>query len=355
MVFLSLASGTEAATLYMDPNSAEINRGDTISVSIRLDTDEGECVNTIDGVIEFTENIVPVDTSRGSSILSVWLEEPTIDKANRTITFAGGIPNGYCGRVIGDPRLTNHVLEMVFAAPGLQIGSTESGNVAEIAFAEGTRVLLNDGFGTDAALRLFDARIDISRERGNTVSNEWNDRVLADDTPPEDFTINLERSRNAFSNRYFIVFNTTDKQSGIDYYEVIEEPLDDFNLFGWGAATAPWVRASSPYVLEDQSLNSTIRVRAYDKAGNDYIATLIPDESARGLTPRNKLMIAAVISGLVLLFGVGGAVYYLLARRRERDEVEYEYVEEEVEVEDDEDDKDYEYDEEIEEHEDDTR
>ena len=30
-----------------------------------------------------------------------------INKENRTVTFAGGIPNGYCGRVNGDPKLTN--------------------------------------------------------------------------------------------------------------------------------------------------------------------------------------------------------------------------------------------------------
>lgn len=324
-VFFILVFGqAQAATLYMDPSSASINRGDTVSVKIRLDTDEGECVNTVDGIISYTENIVAVDTSRGSSILSLWLEEPTINKENRTVTFAAGIPNGYCGRIAGDPRLTNTVLELVFASPGLQIGTTESGNVATVAFADGTRVLLNDGFGTDAPLRLFDSQITMSKTPGNEVVNEWNDRVNADNIPPQGFVINLERTENAFSNRYFITFNTTDKQSGIDYYEVIEEPIEE-GFFNWGGVDAPWVREQSPYVLKDQSLNSIIRVRAFDKAGNEYVATLIPEESQRTLSTDSKIMLAVVAAVIISVFG--GALTFVLLRgrrilsRRKREQV----------------------------------
>lgn len=340
--FFLLAATAEAASLYMDPGDASINRGDTISVSVRLDTDEGECVNVVDGVINYTENIVPVDTSRGSSIMSIWLEEPTIDKANRTITFAAGIPNGYCGRIIGDPMLTNRVVDLVFAAPGLQIGSTESGNVADITFATGTRVLLNDGFGTDAPLKLFDAKIEMSRTPGNQIDNEWSDRVNEDDVPPKEFSINLERTANAFSNKYFIVFNTTDKQSGIDYYEVMEEPLEEQKLFTWGRVDAPWVKAQSPYLLEDQSLNSTIRVRAYDKAGNDYVAVLVPDEAQRTMSNESKIMLFIVV-GVVGLFLLAGLAFFFWSRRRKAalddEEWEEEEFEEEI-IEEEEDDED---------------
>jgi len=360
-VFFACVSSVEAATLYMDPNTAAINRGDTISVTVRLDTDEEECVNTIDGVINYTDNLVPVDTSRGSSILSIWLEEPVIDKANRTITFAGGIPNGYCGRIIGDPRLTNHVLELVFTAPGMQIGTPESGNVGKVTFGDGTRVLLNDGFGTDAPLKLFDSKIDISKSLSNTISNEWNDRVNADNTPPQKFAINLDRTSNAFSNRYFISFNTTDKQSGIDYYEVIEEPLEEKSFFSWGAATAPWARVQSPYVLNDQSLNSIIRVRAFDKAGNEYIAVLIPDESQRSLSGNTLALIIGVSLGLVILLGLITLVWFIFRRRQrsraedshsttEADDMEFEEYEEEDETEfEDDEEVEYEDDEEDEE------
>jgi subtilase family serine protease len=82
---------------------------------------------------------------------------------------------------------------------------------------------------------------------------------------------------------------------------VIEEPLDSKNLFGWGASTAPWVTAQSPYVLDDQSLNSTIRVKAIDKAGNEFIATLVPEEGKRSMSFANKIIIGVSIVVAVLL------------------------------------------------------
>ena len=56
--FLFGAVQVQAATLYMDPNHAELSRGDTLKVSVRLDTDEDECVNVVDGVITYSDNIL---------------------------------------------------------------------------------------------------------------------------------------------------------------------------------------------------------------------------------------------------------------------------------------------------------
>jgi len=316
-LFFCAALQVQAATLYMDPNTAELKRGDTMAISVRLDTDEEECVNAIDGVITYSENIQPVDISRGNSIMSLWVEEPTINKDNRTITFAGGIPNGYCGRIPGDPRLTNNIVDLQFQSPGLQIGSSESGNEVSVDFAPETQIFLNDGFGTIAPAVFFGAKINLAREAGGTQLNPWQDIIVNDEQPPEKFSITLERTTNAYSNNYFIVFNTTDKQSGIDHYEVIEEPLDTKNLFGWGAETAPWITAKSPYVLDDQSLNSTIRVRALDKAGNEYIATYVPEEAKRTVSTENIVIIGVLIAlgALVIALCVGTVAYYRKKKR----------------------------------------
>jgi len=325
--FVCMPAMANAATLYMDPYETTINRGDSVSVSVRLDTDEGECVNTIDGVIHYSENIQAIDTSRGNSIMSIWIEEPVIDTKNRTITFAGGIPNGYCGRITGDPRLTNHILEIVFSSPSMMIGASQVSNLAEVTWDEQTQVLLNDGFGTQAPLQKFGSTLNLTNTVGSQV-NEWAERVANDEQPPEDFSITLESTPNAFGGAYFISFNTTDKQSGIDYYEVIEEPLEDSELFSWGGVDAPWKEVASPYLLTDQSLNSTIRVRAVDKAGNVYVATVVPDTAERGITTKTKQLIAIVIGGLVLFGAIGFAIWYW--RRRK---TEYEYYEEEYEEE----------------------
>ena len=318
LAFAFVVPHAEAATLYMQSSTNELKRGDTMVVSVRLDPGEDECINAIDGVITYTENIQPVDISRGNSIFSLWVEEPVINRENRTITFAGGIPNGYCARIAGDPRLTNNIVDLLFQSPGLQIGSSESGNDVSIDFAPETNVYLNDGFGTVAPLQTFGADVVLTREAGGSIENPWQETVNADVLPPEQFSITLERTPNAFSNKYFITFNTTDKQSGIDHYEVMEEPLESLDLFAWGAADAPWVIAKSPYVLDDQSLNSTIRVRAIDKSGNEYIATYVPEESVRTISNERKVLIAVGVTGVLVLAGIMLGLFMLFIHLRNR-------------------------------------
>lgn len=314
-VLLGASATTHAATLYMDPHESELKRGDTMVVSIRLDTDTDECVNVVDAVVTYSENIQLIDTSRGNSIMSLWVEEPHIDKTNHTVSFAAGIPNGYCGRIPGDPRLTNNVIDLLFQSPGLQIGTSESGNIAQIDFSGKTHVLLNDGFGTAVSPQLFGSTIALAREAGSSVQNPWQETVLSDGIPPEKFSITLTRIPDE-NGKYYITFNTTDKQSGVDHYEVIEEPLSSKNLFGWGAETAPWREAKSPYVLDDQSLNSTIRVRAIDKAGNEYIAVYVPEEGLRTLSEENIFIFVAALAALVLLVALSAVLLFALRRRK---------------------------------------
>jgi hypothetical protein len=81
------------------------------------------------------------------------------------------------------------------------------------------------------------------------------DLYSIDTDPPESFTVDVVSDRDIFSGRSFIVFNTQDKGSGIDFYSVQEGNMSP-------------VTANSPYELKDQSLTSNIVVRAYDHAGN---------------------------------------------------------------------------------------
>lgn len=326
LVIFSVPFGVHAATLYMSPSKTEMHSGDTIAVAVRIDTDEDECINVIDGVITYSANISPVDISRGESILPIWVEEPVINKEKKTVSFAGGIPNGYCGRIEGDPGLTNIVLELVFQAPGLVVGSSGDESEASIRFADGTRVLLNDGFGSEARLKTFGSDVTLHRQPGPTVINEWRDRIEEDTIPPGEFSISLERDPSAFRGQYFIVFNTTDKQSGIDHYQVMEEPLDVLNRFKFGAANAPWTQARSPYLLEDQSLNSTIRVKAVDKAGNEYIATLVPDESLRQQQSNSSLWYILTGSGLLVLILLGAYFVYRRYSKQVRNKEQFDAV-----------------------------
>ena len=284
---LSVGHIAQAASLYIDPAFRTIGRGDSITMSVRLDTDEAneECINAVDGIITYPDTLIPVDISVGDSIFPVWVEQPTIDKDNHRITFAGGIPNGYCGRIAGDPRLTNTIVKLIFRSPGFTVGAST-------------------GSTTKADLALYGSTIDLSNQPSPVLQDEWRNTLSDDNFPPEDFSIDLQKEEKSFSGKYFIVFNATDKQTGIDHYEIMEEPVSRLMAFEWGRADAPWTVGRSPYELEDQSLNSIIRVKAVDKAGNEYVATLIPDASMRSISTKDMIMGGAGVLILLLLISL---------------------------------------------------
>ena len=309
----------QAATIYIDPGVATLGRGDAITTAVRImpDASLGECINVIDAVVTYSENIQPVDISIGKSIFNVWVEPPVINKENRTITFAGGIPNGYCGRVEGDPRLTNIIAEIIFRSPGMQVGGGSDDTQAHVDFAPETQVLLNDGAGTRAPLTALGGTFTLEKSAGSDgVVDAWREAVRQDANPPEQFSITLTRDETAFAGKHFIVFSTTDKQTGISHYEVMEEPVLEFSAFKWGGVGVPWIKAESPYVLKDQSLNSIIRVKALDKAGNEYIATYIPDESLQTIS-MNEIITYTVMGvlGFILLITIG-LLWFIIRRRR---------------------------------------
>ncbi len=307
------APHSEAATLYMDPNTASLNRGDAVKISVRLDTDEaaGECINAIDAVISYSDSIIPVDISVGKSILPIWVEAPVINKENKTISFAGGIPNGYCGRVVGDPNLTNTLVELFFRAPGLQVGGGEQRFTGTVQFTDATTAYLNDGLGTKANLRTLGAILSLADTVGSEIVDPWRGDVQSDTIPPEEFSASVE----TINNEWYVVFNTTDKQTGISHYEVIEESQRESNLFGFGAANAPWEEVRSPHRLKDQKRASVVRVKAIDKAGNEYVATIPVDESrVVGTWSRTEMGIIAAGVGVLLVI----LLLAVIARRRRK-------------------------------------
>ncbi len=312
-LFLCVFSNADAALLYIDPDAATLYRGDTVTLGVRIDTDENECINVVNGVIKYSPDIRAVDVSIGDSILNVWLEDPVINEEAHTITFVGGLPGGYCGRIAGDPSLTNILVELVFRSPGLSIGANDKN--PQVWVDASSEVLLHDGLGTKAQLRTEGITLTLLDSAGATVDDSWKNRVQEDDTPPSDFSITLANLDTAFDGQYFITFTSQDKQSGIDHYEVMEEPFAEFYAFKWGRVDAPWKTTESPYVLVDQTLNSTIRVKAIDKAGNETIAVYVPEEAMRSTSEaRIMLMVSVGLVVLILLAIVG----FFIWRRKQK-------------------------------------
>jgi hypothetical protein len=172
----------------------------------------------------------------------------------------------------------NKVFSVIFRA-------TEVGKI-HLA-VKNSDAFLNDGKGTRSTLIGISETINVTKQ-DKEVNNQLSDLVLKDKDMPNEFKIELGRDSNISEGKYFISFYTTDDGSGINRYEVRENNL-------------PAVRSGNIYVLEDQSLNSTIEVKAIDNAGNFRIKTLDLHKKESSKTSLLVLLII-IIFGTVLYF-----------------------------------------------------
>ncbi len=256
--FLTFPLLVSAAILYLEPSSGEYHQDDTFIVKMRIDT-EGECINTVKANLSFSQNVLKaVEFSTGNSILTLWLQSPEINQNEGKISFVGGVPGGFCGALPGEPGKPNLLGKIIF-----KVKETTEKKEAILKFLEESQVLLNDGFGTPAKLSFRNANFEILPGKSKIQLKEWKEELEKDNVPPEPFEIKFIKDSMIFGGKWFIVFFTVDKQSGIDHYEVKEGKGD-------------WKIAKSPYLLEDQDLKSIIKVKAVDKAGNERIVEWVP-------------------------------------------------------------------------------
>jgi len=273
--------GVEAVVLHLEPSQGKYQPEDTFIVKIKIDI-EGECINTVKADLKFSQDVLEaVDFSRGESILTLWLETPQINQSEGLISFVGGVPAGYCGKIPGDLGESNLLGKIIFKVQ--EVGVKQ----AEVKFLDASQVLLNDGLGTLAELSTEGATYTILQEKLGPTKDEWQQELEEDKIPPEVFKIEIHQDPLIFEGKYFIIFSTTDKQTGISYFEVKEGKKN-------------WQREKSPYLLTDQSLQSIIKVKAVDKAGNERIAEYIPE------IPKKPLPYQIII---LILIGIGVIVW----------------------------------------------
>jgi len=269
ILFLTIAisslffiNGVYAAEFYLESSKFEYAPNETFSVDIRLNLVLLEDINALEVYLSFDrEALEVVDFSTANSILT-FIKNPAIDQQKGLINFSGIIPGGYTGRLVGDPGKSNLLGKAIF-----QVKKQKEGK-SLISFLDNSQAFLNDGQGTKTTLTFVPLEIQIKQEEA--VFNPLNDweRIKDDDKiPPEEFTPEIVQMEN----QYFLIFNTQDKQSGIDNYAVYESvrKRTKIDLLNWQVT-------ENFYLLKDQSLKSYIYVRAVDKAGNERIVTLNP-------------------------------------------------------------------------------
>ena len=185
----------------------------------------------------------------------------------------------------------------------------------QVAIAPDSQVALNDGRGTLAPLRLADATYTrLLASKGHP--NEWLEAVGADDIPPDSFRVEVRQDSGTFAGKFFAVWSTVDKQTGIHHYEIRE---DDPERLGFSLETKKevfYVDATSPYVLEDQSLRSSISVIAYDHAGNKYEAIALPVNGTSSPFAKNVGGSYWWLS-IVLILLIGGMAWWWQMRRKQ--------------------------------------
>lgn len=264
-----IVSKVDAATLYLEPPTGEYRVGDTFIEEVRINLEPGENINVIEANLKFPQDLLEViDISFGNSLITIIPQEPIINQEEGIISFAGGIPGGYTGRVSGDPGLSNLLAKIIFRV----VSQDVSRGFAQVVFRDDSQVLLNDGLGTPTNLTFKNALINIISKNVEPSKNEWQIELEKDKIPPEPFRPEIKKDPLVFDGQYFLVFSTTDKQTGLDYYEIAEQrgkrmPND---------AELEWEVGESPYLLKDQTLQSYIYVKAVDKADNERIEILRP-------------------------------------------------------------------------------
>ncbi len=278
VTYLIFPAAAFAATLSIDPANGSFGPGDMFVITVRVDTAADECINASDIDISFPGNLVKVTAvSKGESLMTLWTDGPLIENEKGKVSWSGGIPGGYCGRVLGDPGKTNILGKVVFSVLNPKDSNSELPML--FSFSSSTKVLLNDGFGSVAPLTVKSATITRTL-RSNGVKNEWLDIVRADSVPPDLFDVTLHHDPSTLEGKYFIIFSTVDKQSGVDHFEVMEDDPARLGFTRGSNERASFKAAVSPYVLRDQSLKSRVTVRAIDNAGNIEESILPPSDGA---------------------------------------------------------------------------
>lgn len=134
-IFHPVAFAQDGASLFIESPNSTVSVGDTFKVSFYVDTN-GQAINAVDADIRFpADKIQVVSPSAGNSLISTWTIQPSFSNSAGSLRFVGAIPNP------GINTKKGLISEVLFRV--------KSVGRASISFTDASRVLLNDGRGTD--------------------------------------------------------------------------------------------------------------------------------------------------------------------------------------------------------------
>lgn len=271
-----------AAEVYFSSPLKEFKVGDTVYFDIQIDP-EGTSINAIEGDIIYPNDLLEyVDYYETDSLITGWVETPYNN--GNSLKFAGIISGGFTGLVepVTNTVLPGKIVRFVFM--------TKKEGKGSLSFVD-TSVYENDGMGTKLESHSLPYEFSVSLDAQDLES------FSQDINPPEPFTPLVKRTERLFDGKYFLVFSAKDKETGIAYYKVKE-------------GFSRWVRAESPYLLNDQSLRSNIRVIAVDKNGNERLEKVVFNKY-----PFERVGLMVFIGLVIMLVFVGLFAYVYFKKR----------------------------------------
>lgn len=280
LMFVFVVKEVEAVVFFFDAADMNIGISGEVEISLFIDT-EGEKINAMEGIISFPyDSVNIIDINEANSVIDIWLEKPKITQEG--IIFSGIVPGGF--DVVHDPIESKEKPGKVLT---FILQSKVEGRIPIIL--KDAVALRNDGSGSQANISLAPFSLEVSGFQGTKLEG-----IVRDTELPEQFFPEIVQDKDIFNGKYFLIFQTQDKSSGIDHYEISENEEE-------------WVVASSPYILKDQLLQSVIKVKALDKLGNERVVEL-PKTYPQASKYHRYLW------GIIIVLG---AVYLFLIKRKD--------------------------------------
>ncbi|KKU85775.1 MAG: hypothetical protein A2667_01055 [Candidatus Wildermuthbacteria bacterium RIFCSPHIGHO2_01_FULL_47_27] len=337
---VALPFGADAAVLYLLPQAQQVYLGDSFVVEVRLDTEGEEINAAEANLKFPADLLEVVDVGMGGSVLNIAVNGKRADVDGSISFAGGAPEgfrgDGLVGRItflakgegtasvnfMDDSRVllndgSGTPAPLVFLEGTYAAGAKPEGWVAISApthpnqnkWAQGNTLHLRWDLEKDAEYSYILSRDPLAepdetpdrpqgdllwmgdmeyayledgiyyfhlRKGANDSSGQMNwgpkitYRAMVDATPPEDFQPQFAR----IEGKNYVVFNAFDKTSGVNRYEVLEQARDF-----WGKPkenSGNWKEGRSPYLLADQNLNSAVKIKAIDEAGNARMAEIIP-------------------------------------------------------------------------------
>lgn len=255
-----------ASEVFFESISTEFAQGENFLVDVFVDT-RGASLNAVSGQVFFETDLLEIQEIRdGNSIINFWVDKPIEQEG--VVTFSGITPGGFSGH-------KNFLFSVVFQTKKSGVGSIKFGEVVG---------LLNDGNGSKIIIKKSPLNFSVSNLAATSFVSK-----IEDGEPPEDFKPVIGNDPEIFGGKYFLVFTTQDKGVGIDHYEVREG--------FWGK----YEEVESPYLLQDQSLNKKVYVRAVDKSLNERVV-VFESENHKSWYLNFVLLSIILLSFVIVIF-----------------------------------------------------